>query len=517
MKKYTYIFSVLLVGLLSSCSDFLTQKSPDQLTTDTYWRDLEDAEGAISAAYSQLENSTNTWDYAEIKWPVEAYREDIVVLGNDAMNYPNWVELSNFNYTNGNSQFLYYWRNNYIGISFANQVIEKISEIASDQISEEKRAQIKGEAYFLRAYYHLKNLLNWEQIIIRDKYITSPGDLDKVTSPRIDAWEFITADLEKASVLPKKYDGENLGRVTHGAVQSYLGFVYLTRAYEESEKKQEYLELAIAAFNKVTGYELEEDFQSMFNGENKNCKESIFELQFTMNNANGANYTTQAHKWIAAEELGGWDEIIPSEMLVNEFKKEGEISNAGLYDKRLYHTIFCKLPYFNDGTGKVFGVDYKDLFKTAVLDSNDKPTGEYNYYDRPVFHKLLPATREKMDKNDSAINLPLMRYANVLLMKAEALNELKRTAEAIPLINEVRAKHGDMPPMVGTTYEDVKDQIEHERIIEFPLENWRWYDLRRWGKLEKAMNESGRPNFKLDKHAFYPTPLSEINSNEAIK
>lgn len=109
-----------------------------------------------------------------------------------------------------------------------------------------------------------------------------------------------------------------------------------------------------------------------------------------------------------------------------------------------------------------------------------------------------------------------MRYANVLLLKAETLNELHRTIEAIPLINEVREKHGNMPPMVGDSYEDVKAQIEHERMIEFPLENWRWYDLRRWGQLEEAMKGSGRPNFNLNEHSFYPVPLSEINSNDDV-
>ena len=73
-----------------------------------------------------------------------------------------------------------------------------------------------------------------------------------------------------------------------------------------------------------------------------------------------------------------------------------------------------------------------------------------------------------------------MRYANVLLMKAEALNEQGHPEQAIPLINEVRSVHGDMPPMTGTSQEAVRAQIEHERMIEFPLENYRWYDLRRW-------------------------------------
>lgn len=92
-----------------------------------------------------------------------------------------------------------------------------------------------------------------------------------------------------------------------------------------------------------------------------------------------------------------------------------------------------------------------------------------------------------------------MRYANVLLMKAEALNEMGRTEEAIPLINEVRRVHGDMPPMAGSTEEEVREQIEHERMIEFPLENFRWYDLRRWDKLSEAMQKSGRDGFNVEK------------------
>ncbi|MEG1866691.1 MAG: RagB/SusD family nutrient uptake outer membrane protein, partial [Bacteroides sp.] len=112
-------------------------------------------------------------------------------------------------------------------------------------------------------------------------------------------------------------------------------------------------------------------------------------------------------------------------------------------------------------------------------------------------------------------NIPLMRYANVLLMKAEALNELGQTAQAIPLINEVRSVHGAMPAMKGSTPADVKAQIEHERILEFPLENYRFYDLRRWGKAQEALTAAGR-RFDAEKHSFYPTPLIELNANDKI-
>ena len=113
-----------------------------------------------------------------------------------------------------------------------------------------------------------------------------------------------------------------------------------------------------------------------------------------------------------------------------------------------------------------------------------------------------------------AYNIPLMRYANVLLMKAEILNKQGHPELAIPIINEIRAKHGNMPAMTGTTQSEVQAQIEHERIIEFPLESYRWYDLRRWGKLEATLSSRG---FVADRHSFYPIPLWEINANSEVK
>lgn len=240
----------------------------------------------------------------------------------------------------------------------------------------------------------------------------------------------------------------------------------------------------------------------MFSGDNKNSKESIFEIQFSMSSANGATYRTQFHRWIGVSELGGWDEILPSQTLINEFKKEGETATTGRYDSRMYATLFFNCDYYNDGNGRVYGYDYNDWFDNK---------------ERVAFRKFMPSTYEGLNQNYSAINVPLMRYANVLLMKAEALNEQGHPEQAIPLINEVRSVHGDMPPMTGTPQEAVRAQIEHERMIEFPLENYRWYDLRRWGKLSSALQAAGRTGFNEDKNSFYPTPLTELNANDALK
>ena len=506
MKKYIYISVLILMALsFSSCDDFLSVESPDQLTSETFWRGESDAQAGIAAAYSQLEYYIDTWEFAEVKWPVEAYREDIIEMGNDARNYPNWVELYNFTYTNGNSQVSSYWWNNYKGVSFSNQVIEKVAQIPDENINASVRTQIVNEAHFLRAYYHLKLILNFEEIIIGDKYITNQADLNRPLSSRVAAWDFIIEDLKKASALPVSYDSDNLGRATKGAAYAYLGFAYLTRAYEEPSKKTEFLGLALSALNEVKGYELVKDFSSMFDGSNKNSKESIFELQTSMSSANGADYRTQMHRWMGVSELRGWDEILPSNKLMETYFKEGEIATTGRYDSRTYETIFFQSDYYNDGNGRVYGYNYDDWFKDS----------DGNAYNRPAFRKFMPADLEGLNNNRCAINIPLMRYANVLLMKAEVLNEQGQTAQAIPLINQVRSVHGDMPAMTGTSQEAVRAQIEHERMIEFPLENWRWYDLRRWGKTRDAMSAVGR-SFDPAKNSFYPVPLTEINSNDQI-
>lgn len=510
MKALKYITAGFCLALsLTSCDDFLTQTSPDQLTSDSFWRDKDDAEAGMASVYSQLYFG-DEWNFAEVKWPVEAYRQDDVEMGKDAQNYPNWVELRNFSFTNGNSQFSMYWRYYYYGISFANQVLEKVGGMEDSQLDGETgdgattRKQLLAEAHFMRGFYHMQLLLNWEKIVNRDIYITSSDQLDKPLSERADSWNFIVEDLKAgAEGLPQERISTEKGRATCGAAYAYLGWAYLTMASEQADKKTEYLEAAVAAFNNVKGYELDNNFLSMFNGTNKNGKESIFEIQFSLSSANGAWYRAYLHRWIGLEAFWGWDEISPSATLMNEFKKEGKLNN-GLYDARLYASVFFNDPYFNDGTGKVYGYDFNDW-----VDEGDRD-------EVCQFRKFMPSTYDELSQRQTDTNVTLMRYANVLLMKAEALNDLGRTSEAIPLIDQVRQVHGNMPAMTGTTKDEVQAQIEHERMIEFPLENLRWYDLRRWGKTAQAMQAAGRTGFDQSK-LFYPIPQTELNSNAALK
>ncbi|MBS1444901.1 MAG: RagB/SusD family nutrient uptake outer membrane protein [Odoribacter sp.] len=121
-----------------------------------------------------------------------------------------------------------------------------------------------------------------------------------------------------------------------------------------------------------------------------------------------------------------------------------------------------------------------------------------------------------MKPSETSMNIMLMRYANVLLMRAEAYNELDHPELAKPLINEVRAR-ANMPSMSGSSQQAVRAQIEHERIVEFALESFRFYDLRRWGKAKEALAAVGRTSFDPSRHNFFYVPQDELNSNGQIK
>ena len=516
MKKITYLLLILSGLLLASCEDMLTQENPDRMIPENYWRNKADVERTMASAYAMLENSVDEWTFAEVRVTVEAFREDLYELGEDPYNYPNWVELANFSYTNGNSQFSLYWKYNYIGINRANQIIHYLSLMDETKITANDKKALLAEAKFLRAYYNFKLLLNWKEIVIRNSYITNMKDaalLAKDVSPRSECWNFIIQDFKDAANDLPPASNQAKGRATQGAAYSYLGFAYLTKASEEKSKAD--FKNASDALEKVTGYSLVpmNKYIGMFDGSNENSSESIFELQLSLISDNNAFYATALHSFIAHPSLGGWDEIRPSEKLVNEFKKETIVTPDGdkIYDPRLYSTLFVRntaednnadiLDYFNNGNGNVYNYEFDEWF------------GDNG---RPNFRKFLPKEEWELWENFTGINIPLMRYSNVLLMLAEAYNEQDLPALAIKKINEVRDR-ALLPNMKGSSKEEIRAQIEHERIVEFALENTRWYDLRRWNKIESALQSVGRTDYNKAKNEFYPIPLIELNSNSGIK
>jgi len=509
MKNISKIIVLSLLAVISfSCSeDFLVEKSPDMLASENFWRNQSDAEAGLATVYSQLESSAKYWEgFQEGRQVMKQYRSDYVLYGADAANYASWTDIYNFTYTFGNPNLYYIWSINYAGINYANQVINNVSKMTEEQIDTEIRDEIVGEARFLRAYYHFELLQFFGDVIIRDEEIFG-DNINKAPSPREDVWDFVIRDFsDAANVLVRKHDELNTGRATKYTALAYLGKAYMYRAGEEENLAAEYFQKAADAFKVIVDdnyYSLISDYLSMWDGTAPNSPESIFEFQMTPSEDNGAYYKFVLYYFYGANEFGGWEEILGTQSLIDEMKKEGQIANDGNYDHRLYWNCYFNDPYFNDPeTNMVYGKTYNDWFGSG----NDKV----------YFRKYLPSDVGGFDVWGLALNVPLMRYADVLLMYAEALNETGNTTKAISMINQVRNRAG-MPDLTITSPEEVREQIKHERVMEFTLEGCRFFDLRRWGDLEKAMQGAGRTNFSLAEHSYMPIPEAEVNANSAIE
>ncbi len=524
MKNIKYfVLAFVLVGTMISCDeDILVQKSPDELTSDNFYRDQSDAEGAVSAAYSQLECATEYWSFAEVKFVIDNYRSDLTQYGKDAANYPNWTDIANFTNEFGNTQVSTYWTRHYRGVNYANQVIENVGAMTDEKIDPAIRAELVAEGQFLRAFYHLKLLLNFEEIILREKVSTSVGEAAKGLSPRKEAWDYIIADFKNASqVLPLSRESDQLGRVTKGAALAFAAKCLLFRSGEETDNKTEYLNEAKNLFRDVVesgnyGFALVDNFPSMFDGTNENSSESLFELQLSPITAGGAYYKFPSHRWLRVGDLGGWDEIRAADNLMSIMTKEGMTATDGGYDHRVVGSLVFDHPTYNDPLNPpFFEYTWNTLcgwYQQGEWTNEQLPGVDYSDV---AFRKYLPANGEFWE-NQSSVNIPLLRYADVLLMYAETLNELNEPGAALSWINEVRTVHGKMPALSGLSQQEVRDQIEFERIMEFTMEGARFFDLRRWGKLEEAMEAAGRTYFRLDQHSFFPIPQSEIISNDAL-
>ncbi|MEG2121384.1 MAG: RagB/SusD family nutrient uptake outer membrane protein [Rikenellaceae bacterium] len=514
MKKIIYSFLALALLLTTAgCADMLDLKSPDQLTEDKFYRDEKDALSSLAYAYAQVDGP-DSWAYAEVKFPVEEYHTDLVETGSDVANYIDWQQLFNLTNTNANTQTGSYWERAYLGILCANQTIAGTKRVPEGKIDEGVRKNIISEARFLRAYYHLVLQMNWRQIIIRD-VPTVASNIDKNLATRAESWKFIIDELNDcADGLLDAQPASQAGRVTKNAAYAYLGFALVNKAYETetgdyvASPNATTLAEAITALDKVTGVSLNSNFISMFDGTGENSSESIFERQFSASTDNGFWVITRHHQWLRTAPLGGWDEIRPSQFAYDQLTKE---KNGAEYDKRAYATMLFSCDYYNDPATFPYTKGKNDTFDKVFAKETRTPVSS--------FRKYLPSTRAELDMDILGTNVPLMRYANVLLLKAEALAQTGRGAEAIAIVDNIRSVHGGMP---ATTEKDAMKAIEHERIMEFTLENSRFFDLRRWGKLSNLdiMSEDKTTivrKFDPSKNLYFPIPVKETNSNTAIK
>lgn len=505
--KYLTIFLSLTV-VLNSCvqeSD-LIQIDPNNDAVDSFWETDDDALQGVNAAYGSL-LTDGTY--------MRSTPALLDLKGDDTKSNSPWASIyvvGKFN-TNVSNPDIYGWayETYYQGIYRANQVLTNVPNIDFEDNALKDR--ILGQAYFLRGLFlfHAVNMF---------KNVPLPTELAATYPQKTQAegWVQVIEDFKAAAnLLPITYanisgaDAGETGRATKGAALAYLGKAQLfTNDFPNARDTfKSVIDLGV--------YSLVPNYRDNFTDTNENNSESIFEVQFSRE-AGGVDLgwggapqpgwgKTSARAITYGPRAFGWTDVQPTRALYNQFLEEPTIS--GDVDPRLDATIFYNKP----GGMMLYGKDFATFYGGNVQDLNDLFCAKYQNSDGRY-----------PDEYDwrSGINERIMRYADVLLMYAECLNETGSTDNAYQYIQEVRDRV-NLPDLritkPGMNPEQMREQIGHERFLEFALEGHRFDDIRRWGWLQDANKlswlKSRDPEFETysSGREFFPIPQLEMDNN----
>lgn len=513
MKKYIhYIIAGLFLLAVASCKKSTNLEIPNPNVQDesNFWQTSNDALLGVNAVYGNFYRNGAPYS----RW-LPFYMD---VRSDDGYSTSGWNELrsiSGLNITQYSFEVNYdTWWHHWRGVYRANQVLAKVPAISMDATL---KARYLGEAKFLRALYYYNLLSIWGNVPL----ILLPSvPSDKPSQvPQEQVWAQIEKDLtEAAAALPPSYSGDELGRATTGAAYGLLGRVYL--------QQKKYTQAIDALKWLVEGpgqslYNLIPNYENNFRHTTENNAESVFEVQFKQRPENGgddsptSNVGTSRAPFFAPPGHGFTDANM-HRWVVNEFLKEQ--TATGGRDPRLATTALYDS---TDERGPDFSLVYGSSFTSKNYDNNIKNRVWYRKYLDDYFRI------NDFEVFNSPINFRVIRFADVLLMYAEALNAAGRTADAYAYVDRVRERSGlrklsvALPGMNQTAF---LQQLMHERITELTGESLRWNDLARWGYFDDAAKlaelKARDPefnNFILGRNKYMPIPQVEIDINPNLK
>jgi hypothetical protein len=516
MKNIKYIIALLLFGcFLTGCDNKLDVTNPNTATTSEFWQTEDHIAEGVIAIYNRL---LTDGGFGRMMPSLTDVR------GDDARSESPWTiyPLSgDFTVLSDYDVLEWMWREFYIMIDRANLVLNYADGI--EYSSEDYKQRLVGQAYFLRAfsYYYLIELYEKVPLIL-----TVPDDNNDYypeTTERSVIIKQIISDLKIAQeYLPKSYDdvsGDDAGqsgRATWGAATGYLTRTYLINANWEEAKT----ELKKIIDSKC--YKLMDNYGDNFTYENENNKESLFEVQFGDygSDENWLGYSTTDWKQgscvgfnYGLTQFGAWGDIKPTEWLYNEFKKEATAD--GGVDPRLYWTLVTYEDEYNTATdGRT-----NKIFETYPYENGTLTKGSI-YIAKWTYARLDGHTAESDGvRMSSVINQRLLRYADVLLLYAETLNETGSTTDAYKYVNMVRnrAYLSNLPD--GMSQSEMRDEIIHQRVLELSLEGIRTLDIKRWGwyydqnKLNELTTHDDEFGTWKEGHEYFPIPSGEMDTN----
>lgn len=477
MKRLIYLS---IITLITSCSTL--QEEPEAaLVSSEFYTNESQATAAISATYRKLYESGQSLYNSLLQIGMEMATDDYEA-GPRARN-PHVRAISNLSHDSSNDRMEQLWQQSYSAINASNIAIDKIALIEPAKIDEAVRQRLINEARFLRALHYF-NLVRWfggVPLILHESESLDAESLGVAAATEDEVYAQITVDLINALSLPRSYGATEVGRATWGAAASLLSKVYLTR--KDWAKAAQYSKEVIDSKQ----YALFENFADVFNVATKNGKEHIFSAQFVGNSGYQGN--SLASRSAAADVPG-----------IN-----GDYADA-------LHTAGGLYQLFSDSdTRKAV------TFVTQLV----SPVNGQTYTFSPHFNKYYDPSVIG-NQGQSSKNLPIIRYAEVLLIYSEALNELNGTptTAAYEALDQVRqrahigALHGISPNLSGTAF---REAVFEERRRELVYEYQRWFDLvRRGADYYVSTLQAAGKTLAAKRHIHFPIPQRELNLNKKL-
>ncbi|ASV31037.1 RagB/SusD family nutrient uptake outer membrane protein [Maribacter cobaltidurans] len=463
MKKLRIIIVLGFFVVLSCSKDFLEIPPISSVTVDNLYATDKDYQDAVTGCYAALRSSyDNMFVYGDIRSD-DAWH----ALGNNAqMN-----AINNFSERSSEPLFESTWRDYFSVVFRANVLLQKIEEADSEPV--ENKDQYISEAKFLRAlaYFDLVRIYGDVPMITSAISIEESYSKGRISFDRIYE-EIIIPDLLDAEIgLPVTYTGSDIGRATRGAAKALLGKVYLTRKdFPKAEVKlQEVTTL---------GYALLPNYNDLFDyTKDEHHSEYIFDIEY-LNGGQG----------LGSRFTNSFVPKSPQNHADNFFGIKGGVGE------------------FNTPTFDLFyAFEEIDPRRTITVDSV--------YYDNDgIPHKFIQIatfTQKYITPvaslNDSPANWKVLRYADVLLMYAEALNENGKTDQALEYLNQVRTRV-ELAGYSGLTQDETRNKIYDERRFELGMEGHRWFDLVRTGRALEVLSSTGMKAY----NTVFPIPLREV-------
>lgn len=482
---FALLFLPAISGLTGCKKSFLDVPPQGELPATQFWQSEADATAAVNAMYANLRG----WTFSAFAaMGVESLGSDDASTGTEPTDgsYPFMNEFDKFTITSTNDRLQDFWNGMYQQINYCNQVLDNIPGINMDATL---KARYLLEAKFLRAYSYFRLVRAFGDVPLRLHVPSDAGEYNIPRTPVAEIWAAIEQDLTDAAAgLPPSYTGADVGRATKGAALALHAKVALYQKKWADVKSYT---------DQVTGYSLYSDFEKMFREQGENCSESIFEIQCayipSIPGASNSQYC-QIQQPRGGFPGNGWGFNTPTQDLADAFETN---------DPRKTGTILFR------GLTSAEG----DLIPTSATNPM------YNY------KSYVPFSVYDNTNSGSVQNVRVIRYADVLLMNAEANNELNNSAPALASLEAVRKRARDyaiahgapvntLPAVTTTDQTALRNAIYHERRVELAMDfESRYFDVLRQGRATAVFGPLG---WKANKNEVWPIPQKEIDLSAGV-